>query len=175
MGRLDESVALITGASRGTGAVTARSFVEQGAVVVLGDVLDDQGRAVADDLGEAAVFVHLDVTVEADWVAAVKLASQRFGGLDVLVNNAAILDVGAIVDMDAELLSRLIAVNQIGPYLGIKHVVAPMSARDGGSVVNVASIDAMEGSNGVAAYTSSKWGLRGLTKAAAVSCLLGDP
>jgi 3alpha(or 20beta)-hydroxysteroid dehydrogenase len=168
MGRLDEKVVLITGAARGTGAATARVLVDQGARVVICDVLDELGQGVADDLGDAAVFVHLDVTVEADWIAAIEAATNAFGGLDVLVNNAAILDVGAIVDMDADLLSRLIAVNQIGPYIGIKHAVAPMSARNGGSIINVASIDAMEGSNGVAAYTSSKWGLRGLTKAAAM-------
>ena len=104
----------------------------------------------------------------ADWEAAVAEVADAFGGLDVLVNNAAILDVGAIADMDADLLYRIVAVNQVGAYLGVQAAIAPMTARGGGSIVNVASIDAMEGSNGVAAYTMSKWGMRGLTKAAAI-------
>ena len=168
MGCLDEKVALITGAARGTGAVTARRFAQEGALVVVTDVLDDLGAEVAADIGDSAVYLRLDVTAEADWAAAVGATMATFGGLDVLVNNAAILDVGPILGMDTELLTRIIAVNQIGAYLGIRAVIEPLSERGGGSIINVASIDAIEGSNGVAAYTSSKWGMRGLTKAAAI-------
>ena len=168
MGTLDGKVAIITGGARGTGAVTARLLAEEGASVLVGDILDDLGEDVATGIGDAAVYRHLDVTEPDEWAAAVATAIERFGGLDVLVNNAAILHVGPIVDMDPALLTRLVMVNQVGAYLGIRAVIEPMKQRGGGSIVNVASIDAIEGSNGVAAYTSSKWGMRGLSKAAAV-------
>lgn len=168
MAGIEGKVVLITGAARGTGAATAERLVAGGASVLLTDVLDEQGAATAQRLGERAAYRRLDVTREEDWAAAVEDVTLRFGGLDVLVNNAAILDVGPIADMDHALLERLLGVNLAGPYLGIKHAIGPMRARGGGSIVNVASIDAIEGSNGVAAYTASKWGLRGLTKAAAI-------
>jgi 3alpha(or 20beta)-hydroxysteroid dehydrogenase len=168
MTSLDGKVALITGAARGTGAVTARHLAAAGAHVLVTDVLDDLGADVATGIDGQAGYRHLDVTDEADWAGAVAECLTGFGGLDVLVNNAAILDVGPIVDMDVDLLRRIIEVNQIGAYLGIRAVIEPMKQRRGGSIINVASIDAIEGSNGVAAYTSSKWGMRGLTKAAAI-------
>jgi 3alpha(or 20beta)-hydroxysteroid dehydrogenase len=168
MGRLDGRVVLVTGAARGTGAVTARRCADEGASVMVTDVLDDLGGEVADKIGDAARYRRLDVTKPDDWSAAVAECVRDCGGLDVLVNNAAILDVGSIADMELELLTRIIAVNQIGAYLGIQAAIEPLKARGGGSIVNVASIDALEGSNGVAAYTSSKWGMRGLTKAAAI-------
>lgn len=168
MGRLDDKVVLVTGAARGTGAVTARRCAEEGARVLVTDVLDDLGTDIAGDLGAAARYRRLDVTDEDDWTTAIDEAVTAFGGLDVLVNNAAVLDVGAIVDMDVDVLTRIVMVNQIGAYLGVRAAIAPMTRQGGGSIVNVASIDAMEGSNGVAAYTSSKWGMRGLTKAAAI-------
>ena len=166
--QLDGQVAIITGAARGTGETTARRFVEEGARVVVADILDDRGAEVAAELGESAVYQHLDVTQAEDWKSAIATTIARFGDPTVLVNNAAILDVGSIAEMDPAVLARIVAVNQIGPYLGIQAVIEPMKRRGGGSIVNVASIDAIEGSNGVAAYTSSKWGLRGLSKAAAV-------
>ncbi len=168
MQRLQGRVALITGAARGTGAETARLFAQEGAQVVLADVLDDLGADVAREIGSAARYVHLDVTRPEDWDAAIRHTLDAFGGLDVLVNNAAVLDVSSIAETRYEDLTRIIHVNQIGPFLGIQAALEAMKARGGGSIVNVASIDAIEGSNGVAAYTSSKWGLRGLTKAAAV-------
>lgn len=168
MTTLDGKVALITGAARGTGAVTARAMVEAGARVLLTDVLDEAGTEVAADIGAAAAYRHLDVTEESDWDEALAEVGERFGGIDVLVNNAAILDVGPIAGIDVELVKRIVMVNQVGAYLGIRAVIEPMKQRGGGSIINVASIDAIEGSNGVAAYTSSKWGMRGLTKAAAI-------
>ena len=167
-GRLEGKVVLVTGAARGTGAATARMCVAEGAGVIVTDVLDDLARQVADDLGDAARHVHLDVTDPDQWSDAVRQAEADFGGLDVLVNNAAILDVGSIADTSLDVLTRIVTVNQIGAFLGIQAVIAPITARGGGSIVNVASIDAIEGSNGVAAYTSSKWGMRGLSKAAAI-------
>ena len=168
MGRLDGKIAIITGAARGTGETTARFFADEGAEVVVADIRDELGREVAEGIGDAAHYVHLDVREPAEWQAAVETAVERFGGMDVLVNNAAILDVASIADTDPALLREIVMVNQVGAFLGIQAVIEPMRQRGGGSIVNVASIDALEGSNGVAAYTSSKWGLRGLTKAAAV-------
>jgi 3alpha(or 20beta)-hydroxysteroid dehydrogenase len=168
MGRLDGKVAIITGGARGTGAATARRFTEEGASVVVCDIRDELGGAVADEIGDAAKYLHLDVRDAEEWRVAVAGTIEQFGRVDVLVNNAAILDVGSIADMDPALLHDIIMVNQVGPYLGIQAVLAPMRDGGGGSIVNVASIDAIEGSNGVAAYTSSKWGMRGLTKAAAI-------
>jgi len=168
MGRLDNKIVLVTGGARGTGAVTARRCVEEGATVMITDVLDDPGREVAEAIGDSAHYQHLDVTDPAEWHAVVTATEQDLGGLDVLVNNAAVLDVGSIAEISFDVLTRVITVNQIGAFLGIQAAIAPLKARGGGSIVNVASIDAMEGSNGVAAYTSSKWGMRGLSKAAAI-------
>ena len=167
MGLLDGKCAIITGAARGTGAVTAEKFVEEGAKVLVTDVLDDLGAQVAADLGPAAAYRRLDVSDPEDWAAGVAACNEAFGAVDVLVNNAAILDVGPISTTPFETVTRIVMVNQVGAYLGIQAVLDDMRDR-GGSIINVASIDANEGSNGVAAYTSSKWGMRGLTKAAAV-------
>ena len=153
-GKLAGKVALITGAARGTGAETARLFAAEGAQVVLSDVLDDLGEAAAKEIGGNARYLRLDVTREDDWQTAVAAVSG-YGGLDVLVNNAAVLDVSSIAETTLEDLTRIVHVNQIGAFLGVRAAIEPMKARGGGSIVNVASIDAMEGSNGVAAYTSS--------------------
>jgi 3alpha(or 20beta)-hydroxysteroid dehydrogenase len=174
--KLEGRVALITGAARGTGAETARLFAAEGARVILSDVLDDLGEAAAEKIakeiaketGGRASYQRLDVTNEDDWQTVVDSIVREAGGIDVLVNNAALLDVSSIAETSLETLTRIVQVNQIGAFLGVRAVIEPMRARGGGSIVNVASIDAMEGSNGVAAYTSSKWGMRGLTKAAAI-------
>jgi len=168
MGRLDGKVALVTGAARGTGEVTARLLAREGARVAVTDILDDRGRAVAEDVGDAACYLRLDVTREEDWANAVDATTERFGPLSVLVNNAAVLEVESIANTTLERLTQVVHVNQIGPFLGVRAAIEPMKACGGGSIVNVASVDAMEGVNGVVAYTSSKWGLRGLTKAAAI-------
>ena len=168
MGRLANKVAIISGAARGTGEATARLFVAEGAAVVLGDVLDGPGEAVAKELGERALYRHLDVTREADWDAAVASATDEFGQLNVLVNNAAVLHVAALVDTPPEEFERLMRVNLYGPFLGIRAVVAAMRAAGGGSIVNISSIDGLVGMNGVSAYSASKFGLRGLTKSAAL-------
>ena len=168
MGRLDGKVALITGAARGTGAATARLFAREGARVVLGDVLDDPGREVAKSIGAAAIYLHLDVRSEADWRAAVADTVQRCGRLDVLVNNAAILLIRALADTSREDVLRLVEVNQLGPYLGMRAAIEPMRAVGGGSIVNVSSSDGVKGMNGVSAYASTKWALRGITKSAAM-------
>jgi len=168
MGRLDGKVAIITGAARGTGALTAARFVEEGARVLLGDVQEDLGQEVAKGLGDAAIFQSLDVTQEASWKAAVEKAQSQFGGLDILVNNAGILLMAAIEDTTLEDYQRIIGVNQIGAFLGIREVTKPLREGGGGSIVNVSSVDGVMAKNGEAAYASSKWALRGLTRVAAL-------
>lgn len=168
MERLAGKVAIVTGAAQGTGAAIARLFVEEGARVVVADVKEENGREVARGLGTAAHFVRLDVRQPEDWQAGVAAASATFGGIDVLVNNAAILLLAPITGTSREDFLRIVEVNQLGPFLGIQAVFEPMKARGGGSIVNISSSDGIKGMNGVAAYASSKWGVRGLTKCAAM-------
>jgi 3alpha(or 20beta)-hydroxysteroid dehydrogenase len=168
MGRLDGKVAIVTGAARGTGETTARLFVREGARVVLGDIRDGEGEKVVDDLGAAATYVHLDVTSEADWRSAVEDAVERFGGLDVLVNNAAVLLMAAIEDTSLADFERVVRVNQMGTFLGIRSVLETMKRARRGSIVNVSSIDGMSAKNGLVAYSSSKWAIRGITRVAAL-------
>ncbi|MFF0495861.1 glucose 1-dehydrogenase [Nocardia aobensis] len=164
---LTGKVALITGAARGQGAAEARLFVERGARVVLTDVLDADGKQLADELGEAARFVRHDVTSADDWNAAVAVAVSEFGGLNVLVNNAAIYTAKPLTDTTPEELEKILGVNLVGAFRGIRSVVGPMSEA-GGSIVNISSQAGLEGLMGHSAYGSSKWGLRGLTKTAAL-------
>lgn len=168
MGRLDGKVAIVTGAARGTGESTARLFVEEGARVLLGDVLDDLGSDVARDLASNAAFEHLDVTSEAQWQGAVAAALRHFGAVDVLVNNAAVLLMAAIEDTSLEDFERVVRVNQTGTFLGIKSVAGVMKAAKAGSIVNIASIDGQTAKNGLVAYAASKWAVRGITRVAAL-------
>jgi 3alpha(or 20beta)-hydroxysteroid dehydrogenase len=168
MGRLDGKVALITGGARGMGKSHVRHFVAEGARVVFGDVLDDKGAYVADKLGaESCRYVHHDVTSEADWDAAVTLAMSAFGGIDVLVNNAGILTFAPIADMPLADFRRVLEVNAVGCWLGMKAVIAPMTKAGGGSIVNVSSVEGFTGAAGLSAYSASKFAIRGMTKAAA--------
>jgi 3alpha(or 20beta)-hydroxysteroid dehydrogenase len=167
-GRLDGKVAIVTGGARGTGEATARRFVQEGARVVLADVLDLPGQKVAAELGSAALNAHLDVTSEADWQACLERTVSQFGRLDVLVNNAAVLHIGPLEETSVADWERLMRVNLTGPFLGIKVCAGAMRTAGGGSIVNVSSIDGLEGMSYVAAYASTKWGLRGLTKCAAL-------
>ena len=168
MGRMDGKVCIVTGAARGTGAVIARLFVAEGAHVYLGDVRQEAGRATADAIGDRAAFVPLDVSEEADWERVVATALAAHGRIDALVNNAGILEVASIADTTSELLLRLVRVNQLGPYLGIRAVSGPMREAGGGAIVNVVSSDGIKGMNGVSAYASTKWALRGITKSTAM-------
>jgi 3alpha(or 20beta)-hydroxysteroid dehydrogenase len=166
--RLAGKVALITGAARGTGEQTARLFVAEGARVTIGDVLEPEGREVARSLGDAAHFVRLDVTSEPSWTSAVEETRARFGGLNVLVNNAGLLHRGPIEETTPEAFERLFRVNQLGPFLGIKSVVPVMRAGGGGSIVNLSSIDGLTAHNNLVAYVATKWALRGITRVAAL-------
>jgi 3alpha(or 20beta)-hydroxysteroid dehydrogenase len=167
-GRLSGKVAIISGAARGQGAAEARLFAAEGARVVLGDVLDDEGAAVAAELGDAAVYTHLDVTDEGQWQAAVALAESRFGPVTVLVNNAGILHFQAVHRTDADDFDRVMRVNVRGVFLGMKAVTEPMERAGGGSIVNISSTAGLQGLPFVAAYVASKWAVRGLTKSAAI-------
>ena len=168
MGRLDGKVAIVTGSARGTGAEIARLFVEEGARVMVSDVRHELGEAVAEALGENAIYQPLDVGDEAAWTSAVARVREVFGKIDVLVNNAAILQLGSIEDTTPEIFERLFRVNQLGPFLGIRAVAGPMREQGGGAIVNVASSDGVKGMNGVVGYASTKWGVRGITKSAAM-------
>ena len=167
-GRLEGKVAVITGAARGQGEAEARLFVAEGARVVLTDVLADEVAAVAASLGDAAVAAAHDVSDEAAWAAVVELATSRFGGIDVLVNNAAIHRIRPLLEETAPDLRRIMDVNLIGPVLGIQAVVPAMQARGGGAVVNISSLAAHNGFWGHSAYGSTKWALRGVSRTAAV-------
>ena len=165
---LEDKVAIVTGAARGTGAAIAARFVAQGATVVLGDVRADEAAATAAALGARAVARRLDVADEASWAALVADVVAAHGRVDVLVNNAGVLHLGTLAATSAADFRRVHEVNTLGPFLGLRAVAPVMAASGGGSVVNVASIDALQAMNGLSAYTASKWGLRGLSKAAAL-------
>ncbi|MFC4050989.1 glucose 1-dehydrogenase [Actinomadura syzygii] len=167
MGRLDGKVALITGGARGMGKSHVRRFLDEGAKVVFGDVLTDEGAELAADLGPNARFIAMDVTREDDWSAAVETATSAFGRLDVLVNNAGIIRHKTIEEMSVDEFRRVVDVNLLGQWLGVKSVIAPMREAGGGSIVNVSSTEGFIGASGLSAYSASKFGVRGLTKAAA--------
>ena len=166
MGRLEGKTALITGGARGQGAAEARLFAEEGANVVLTDVLDEDGERTADAIG--ADYLHHDVTSEQEWAAAVAHAVALHGGIDVLINNAGIYAQTTLVGSELDEYRRVIEVNQIGVYLGMREVAPVMIERGGGSIINISSVGGMRGGGGGFAYTASKWAVRGMTKSAAV-------
>jgi 3alpha(or 20beta)-hydroxysteroid dehydrogenase len=168
MGRVDGKVALISGGARGMGASHARLLVSEGAKVVLGDILDDEGKALADELGAAARYVHLDVTEPDQWKAAVSTAADEFGILNVLVNNAGIVNLGPLKTIDLTKWHQVLDVNLTGTLLGMQAVIDPMTAAGGGSIINVSSIEGLRGAPWVHGYVASKWAVRGLTKSAAL-------
>jgi 3alpha(or 20beta)-hydroxysteroid dehydrogenase len=168
MGRVDGKIALISGGARGIGAASARALVAEGARVVLGDILDDEGKAVADELGGAARYVHLDVTNPDDWTAAVETAVAEFGGLNVLFNNAGIANGAAINRFKLEKWQKIIDINLTGPFLGIRAAADALIAAGGGSIINTSSIEGLRGTSWAHGYVASKWGLRGLTKSVAM-------
>jgi 3alpha(or 20beta)-hydroxysteroid dehydrogenase len=168
MGRLDGKVAIITGAARGQGAAEARLFAAEGARVLLADILDADGEAVAAEIGDAAAYTRLDVTDEAQWQAAVALAEQRFGPVTVLVNNAGILHFQVLHETELSDFENVMRVNVQGVFLGMKSVVPSMTRAGGGSIVNISSTAGLVGLPYFGAYVASKWAVRGLTKTAAI-------
>ena len=167
MNRLSGKIILISGGARGQGEAEARLFVAEGAKVVIGDVLEAQGKQLAAELGDAAVFVRQDVTKEQDWANAIE-AAAALGGLHGLVNNAGIYRPATLMETDTALFEQHMRVNQLGCFLGMKAVVPLMEKSGGGSIVNVSSVAGLRGSPGSFAYSATKWALRGMTKAAAV-------
>jgi 3alpha(or 20beta)-hydroxysteroid dehydrogenase len=168
MGRLDGKVALITGGSRGQGAAEARLFAAEGANVVIGDVRTDQGEAVAAEIGERAVFTRLDVSSEEEWAAAIALTTERFGGLDVLVNNAGIGFTARLENHTLADWEKIVAVNQTGVFLGIRSAIAPMTERGGGSIVNISSGAGLRATKYMIAYAATKYAVTGMTASAAI-------
>jgi 3alpha(or 20beta)-hydroxysteroid dehydrogenase len=168
MTSLEGKVALVSGAARGQGEAEARLMAERGARVVLGDVLHDEGRKVAEDLGDRARYVPLDVTDPAAWAEAVTVATGEFGRLDVLVNNAGILRVAPLDALALDDYMAVVNVNQVGCLLGMQAAVEPMTAAGGGSIVNTSSTSGIAGMAGTIAYTASKFAVRGMTKCAAI-------
>ncbi len=168
MGRLDGKVALITGGARGQGAQEAELFASEGASVVITDVLDDDGKATAAAIGARATFHHHDVTSEADWTSVVDAVLDEHGQLDVLVNNAGVLAIAPLVMTTEQEYRRVIDINQVGVFLGMKAVVPHMVERTSGSIVNISSVAGLMGTPGMIAYGASKWAVRGMTKAVAL-------
>ncbi len=168
MKRLAGKTAIITGSARGMGAAEARLFVAEGASVLVCDVLDDEGTELAGELGAQARFQHLDVTDEQQWAEGVDVVQSAFGTPDVLVNNAGILTFAPMLTMPVADFDRVIQVNLVGPFLGLKTVGAVMAETGSGSIVNISSTGGLVGMSMISAYTASKWGLRGLTKSAAI-------
>ncbi|ROQ68232.1 3alpha(or 20beta)-hydroxysteroid dehydrogenase [Streptomyces sp. 840.1] len=169
MGKLDGRTVLISGAARGQGEQEARLFAAEGARVVIADVLDEQGAALAKELGEeSALFVHLDVSREADWQAAVVAAKAAFGRIDGLVNNAGILRFNELVTTPLEEFQQVVQVNQVGAFLGIRTVAPEIVAAGGGTIVNTSSYTGLTGMAFVGAYAATKHAVLGLTKVAAV-------
>lgn len=165
---LSGKVAIITGGSRGQGAAEARLFASLGARVIITDILVSEGHEVAASIGATARFVRHDVASPDGWAEVVAFACNEFGRIDVLVNNAAICISTPIMDQSLDGFERQLRVNLLGPFLGIQAVVEPMKAAGGGSIVNVSSQSGLQGLAGYAAYGSSKWALRGLTKVASI-------
>ena len=165
---LNDKVAIVTGAARGTGAAIAQRFCQSGAQVVLADIRDEAGEATAQSLGASATYRSVDVTSTAAWAAAVEQTLEQHGRIDILVNNAGVLHQGAIENTSEADFRRLLEVNTLGPFLGIQAVTPVMRETGGGSIVNIGSVDSLIAMNGLTAYCASKFGLSGMAKAAAL-------
>ena len=170
--RLQDKVAIITGAARGMGAAEARIFAKEGAKVVLGDIQVEDGQNVAQEINEAggqAIFIEMDVSKQSDWQRTIDAAISNFGKINVLVNNAGIIERDSLEETTEETWDRIMAVNAKGIFLGTKAVVPHMREAGGGSIVNISSISGMI-SQGYPAYNASKGAIRVFTKSAAVEC-----
>src|SRR5699024_4563070 len=168
MARLAGKIAIITGAAQGMGEAHARMFVAEGAKVVLTDLLEEKGQALAEELGENALFVKQDVTRAEDWKNVVEKAEEAFGPVNVLVNNAGITMAKSILETTEEEYRRIVEINQISVFLAMKAVIPSMQKAEGGSIVNISSLNGLVG--GAIGYTDTKFAVRGMTKAAALEC-----
>lgn len=168
MTTFDGQVVLVSGGARGMGASHVRGLVAAGASVVAGDVLDDDGEALAAELGDSVTYVHLDVTHEAQWLNAVAVAEQRYRPLTGLINNAGIVTRGRIDDLDLDEWHRTLDINLTGVMLGMRAAAPSIRRAGGGAIVNISSTAGLQGYANIGAYVASKWGVRGLTKTAAL-------
>ena len=168
MGRLAGKHAIVTGGAQGQGAAIARAFVAEGATVVIADIATEPGESLAKELGDAAVFQHHDVTSEESWSTVVKVANESFGPVNVLINNAGILRFAELTTQPIEEYELIWRVNTFGGFLGTRAVAAVMAENGGGSIINASSIEGLGGMALLSAYTSSKFAVRGFTKAAAL-------
>jgi hypothetical protein len=159
MTRFDGRTVIVTGGARGMGASHARGFVAEGANVVIADVLEQDGRALAGEIGDRAIFARLDVTSDKDWAATVSAAEQAFGPVSVLVNNAGVVRFGAVAEIEPAVWRQVIDINLTGAYLGIRAVASSMRKAGGGAIVNISSAAGMMASPNNAAYVASKWGV----------------
>jgi 3alpha(or 20beta)-hydroxysteroid dehydrogenase len=166
--RLKNKVAIITGGAQGMGAATARLFASEGATVVIGDRDEASGQTLVKELGGGARFQPLDVADPSSWQVLVQGILAKEGRIDVLVNNAGIVAFAAIVDQPKADFERVLAVNLVGPFLGIQAVAPTMIQQRSGSIINISSIEGTRALNGMAAYASSKWAVRGLSRAASL-------
>ena len=166
-GRLSGKTAIITGAARGMGEATARLFASEGANVILTDVMEEEGAAVAKDIGGDAVFIKHDVSTDDGWANVVSETVDKHGTIDVLINNAGLVHFTPIEHFNPADAEKILGVNTVGPMLGTKHVSPVMKKAGKGSIVNISSVDGLRGCNGLTLYTASKWALRGLTKSLA--------
>ena len=164
-GRLEGKTALITGGARGQGAAEAQLFADEGATVVITDVLDSDGEATAAS-SDRIRYLHHDVTSEDEWIAVVQDVLEDYGKVDAFINNAGIYLARPLAEMTVEEYMRVININQVGVFLGLKHVGPVMAAAGSGSIINISSIAGMRGGAGSIAYTASKWAVRGMTKSA---------
>ncbi|GKW45849.1 glucose 1-dehydrogenase [Planococcus sp. NCCP-2050] len=168
MARLEGKVAIITGAAQGMGASHAKKFIEEGAKVVLTDLNEEKGQALAAELGENALFVKQNVTSEEDWAQVVAEAEKAFGPVSILVNNAGISVAKSILQTTLEEYRRIVEINQVSVFLGMKAVIPSMQKTVGGSIVNISSMNGLVA--GAIGYTDTKFAVRGMTKAAAIEC-----
>lgn len=166
--RLDDKVAIITGAARGQGAATARLFAEAGAQVILCDILDAEGHALAEEIGGVATYRRLDISSRQAWLDLVGEVEEAAGRIDVLINNAAAADSTPFLELDDAVLDRMIAVNLKGTLIGMQAVLPGMIDRGKGSIVNISSVNGLRGTGGTAAYDATKWAIRGMTKSVAL-------
>jgi 3alpha(or 20beta)-hydroxysteroid dehydrogenase len=165
--RLDDKVAIITGSAGGIGTAAARRLAEEGALLVLTDADEDGVRRLADELGDRAISKKHDVTSEADWQAVVSSALQTHGRIDVLLNNAGVFLAAPLLETSLNDFRRVIDVNVVGVFLGMRAVAGAMAAQGTGSIINVSSVAGLTGSPYLTAYSASKWAVRGMTKGVA--------